>query len=101
MAEALEKLEEDKRYLMIEMVKGDKNFAVILKNPVNEVVKMNRNGLPKTTKGKTEYHGMGLKNVVEAMKKNNGEMEISCEQKEFMVRLYFPRKAPIQGNENR
>ena len=26
-----------------------------------------------------------------------GEMEISCEQKEFMVRLYFPRKAPIQG----
>ena len=43
-AEALEKLEEDKRYLMIEMVKGEKNFAVILKNPVNEVVKMNRNG---------------------------------------------------------
>ncbi len=39
--------------------------------------------------------------LVEAMKKNNGEMEISCEQKEFMVRLYFPRKAPIQGNENR
>ena len=100
-AEALEKLEEDERYLMIEMVKGEKNFAVILKNPVNEVVKMNRNGLPKTTKGKTVYHGMGLKNVVEAMKKNNGEMEISCEQKEFMVRLYFPRKAPIQGNENR
>ena len=37
---------------MIEMVKGEKNFAVILKNPVNEVVKMNRNGLPKTTKGR-------------------------------------------------
>lgn len=100
-AEALEKMEEDKRYFMIEMVKGERNFAVILKNPVNEVVKMDRSGLPKTTKGETEYHGMGLKNVVEAMEKNNGEMEISCEQKEFMVRLYFPRKTPIQGNENR
>ena len=100
-AEALEKMEEDKRYFTIEMVKGERNFAVILKNPVNEVVKMDRSGLPKTTKGETEYHGMGLKNVVEAMEKNNGEMEISCEQKEFMVRLYFPRKAPIQGNENR
>ena len=100
-AEALEKMEEDKRYFMIEMVKGERNFAVIFKNPVNEVVKTDRNGLPKTTKGETEYHGMGLKNVLEAMEKNNGEMEISCEQKEFMVRLYFPRKTPIQGNGNR
>lgn len=99
--EALEKMEEDRRYFTIEMVKGEKNFAVILRNPVSENVKMDRKGFPRTTKREAEYHGMGLKNVAEAMEKNDGEMELLCEQREFMVKLYFPRKVPIQGNENR
>ena len=90
--EALKKIAEDSRYFMIEMVKGEKNFAVVLRNPVSENVKMDRKGFPKTTKTEVEYHGLGLKNVAEVMKKNGGEMELLCEQKEFTVRLYFPRK---------
>lgn len=83
--EALEKCEEAKRRLQIQL-KSNKHFLVIqIKNPCMEKVQISENGVV-TSKKDAYQHGFGLKNMETALKKYGGELKLTCkEEKEGYV----------------
>lgn len=63
------------------------NGAVIkITNPVKENVEIKNNSI-KTTKSDKVNHGIGVSNIRKAVKKYNGYMELSCENKLFILEI--------------
>ncbi|MGN0396326.1 MAG: sensor histidine kinase [Coprococcus sp.] len=78
-----------KRYIKIRTGSSDVLFTVMITNPTQEVVKMNRE-LPVTTKTDKEKHGFGLSNVREIVAKYDGEMQFKAVDNTVSVKLLLP-----------
>ena len=69
-----------KRYVRVKAAVRDGVLTISVVNPVAGPVEIKGNRI-KTTKGAN--HGIGLKNVDDAVKKYGGTMLLSCDEKEF------------------
>lgn len=85
--EATCKLEENERYIKIFVKYYDKKTLTI--SVLNTYDGKNQFLKIKTSKEDKENHGIGLRNVREVMKKNNGFFEISHDDKFFEVKVMF------------
>lgn len=85
--EATCKLENSMRYIKIFIRYYDKKTLTI--SVLNTYDGKNRFLEFKTSKEDKENHGIGLKNVRDVMKKNNGFFEIKCDDKFFRVKVMF------------
>lgn len=85
--EATCKLEDSMRYIKIFIRYYDKKTLTIFVS--NTYDGKNRFLESKTSKEDKENHGIGLRNVEEVMKKNNGFFEIDCDDRFFKVKVMF------------
>ncbi len=60
-------------------------FIIDVTNPVDKVVKIRKDGTIKTTKQNSAEHGLGMRNVQKAVKKYDGSINITCENKLFNI----------------
>lgn len=81
--------ENDKRLIDISIY-HNKNFLVIsIVNPIKEELKF-KEGLPVSIKPKDGYHGYGLKSIKRYVKKYDGHMNLSVENKCFVLKIVIP-----------
>lgn len=64
-------------------------FFLHEENYVSEAVQI-EDGLPKTTKKDTDYHGFGMKSMRRIAEKYGGEMGIKCDDGKFSIDFVFP-----------
>lgn len=85
--EACEKIEGEKE---ISVFGGYKHgyFILTAKNPTSCRIKT-ENGIPTTTKPDAAYHGFGLQNVSNVVKKYGGMMLTECDNGIFTIKLVF------------
>lgn len=60
-------------------------FIMNVSNPVENEVKIRKDGTIKTSKKIQSEHGFGIKNVQKAVKKYGGKVSVICENKAFSV----------------
>ena len=60
-------------------------FLMNISNPVENEVKIRKDGTIKTSKKNQSEHGFGIKNVQKAVKKYGGTVSVTCENKVFSV----------------
>lgn len=77
--EALEKCEENKRTLQIQLKSNGHFFVIHIENPCAKKVLISEKGVS-TSKAETHQHGFGLKNMEIALKKYGGELKLTCKE---------------------
>lgn len=77
--EALEKCEDSKRILQIQLKSNGHFFVIQIKNPCDGKVQISEKGVV-TSKKEAYQHGFGLKNMETALKKYGGELKLTCKE---------------------
>ena len=81
------------RYVNIEANVRNGFLALSVVNPVNEKVIVKNNRV-KTSKSDARNHGIGLRNVERTAEKYNGQLLLSCDEKEFSADVSLKLKHP-------
>lgn len=93
--EALEKCEETKRILQIQLKSNGHFFVIQIKNSCDRKVPISEKGVV-TSKKEVYQHGFGLKNIETALKKYGGELKMTCKEERegyvFIVDMIMPEK---------
>lgn len=85
--EAVKDVPCEEAFIEIVFRTGKVYFECEIKNSrANDIILL-KNGLPKTSKEKSQNHGFGIENVKNAVEKNRGEMTINVEEKVFRVSI--------------
>lgn len=82
--EATQKLSSNKT-IRIDAALRNGFFIMNISNPVENEVKIRKDGTVKTTKKNQHEHGIGMKNVQKVVRKYNGSVNVTCENKVFSV----------------
>lgn len=82
--EATQKLSSNKT-IRIDAALRNGFFIMNISNPVENEVKIRKDGTVKTTKKNQHEHGIGMKNVQKVVKKYGGSVNVTCENKVFSV----------------
>jgi len=93
--EAAAKVEEDKRFIDINIKKTDHNRLIEISNSCDGNVDtgaITGNGKNATSKKDKADHGYGTHNMINVAEKNNAIINFSCEDKKFTVTLISNRK---------
>lgn len=78
-------------FLDVEIRSGQQFTEIEIKNSAIKKVKLQKDGLPKTSKEDDRNHGIGLKNVKKTIEKCHGEFVIISEEGFFSVRVSFSK----------
>lgn len=93
--EEIHRLEDEDRYIKINMEQGKSFFRLEIRNNSKALFNKNKK-LPKTQKEDKEKHGMGLTNIIETMERNQGKFEIEGNGKEVCATIILPIKKTIK-----
>lgn len=74
-------------WFRLELRQGREYAEVAVSNSVDSPVALQSNGLPKTRKGNTKNHGLGLQNVRAVIERNGGSFEIASMEDCFEVKI--------------
>lgn len=85
--EAVSKNEQGSIYYKVFM--GEKYFSLKMVNSFEGELLLNKNRLPKTTKKDSRNHGIGLKNVMEIVKKYNGKYNVDVANGHYSVEIFL------------
>lgn len=85
--EAVEKLPEDKRIILIKAGKINDFISIVIENNYDEKVILKNN---KTTKKDTFLHGYGIQNIKNAVEKYKGTCTITKENGKFILKILIP-----------
>ena len=85
---ALKKCNSEK-LLIVKIGYSKGNIFIAVTNTYNGEIK-EKNGTLLTSKDDEQNHGIGLKNMREAVNRNNGHMQINYDNKEFKVNIILP-----------
>ncbi len=88
--EACEKISGQKK-IIIESVLQKQMWLLLVKNPVETDVRIQKNRI-ETTKKNKELHGYGIQNMQRVVKKQNGNLSFTCEDGCFSVRVMLQLK---------
>ncbi|MDD4369576.1 MAG: GHKL domain-containing protein [Anaerostipes sp.] len=64
------------------------NLSISIKNPIIEKIEIKDNRIL-TTKSEKDIHGFGLENIHGIVDVYNGTMEISCDEKYFILKIFL------------
>lgn len=71
-------------------VSRQKNFALLRFENCFEGELTFENGLPRTTKGNTDYHGYGLKSIRRTAQKYGGTVTVNTRKNWFELKILLP-----------
>lgn len=96
--ESVEKIADKEKRIIRVAVFSRNNFLMMrFENYFEEKLEF-RDGMPVTTKGKTDYHGYGIKSIKKTIEQYDGNMTISIENSWFVVKILLP--IPTEGDGN-
>jgi len=84
--EAADKSNESEKYIFVKVQKEVNCMIIVIKNSMMGIYNDN----VRTSKPNSSFHGYGLKNVKNALKKYNGELDIKRSDNEFMISIVLP-----------
>ncbi|TCD53875.1 ATP-binding protein [Alloscardovia theropitheci] len=87
--EAVSHLEEEKRYISLDVRQNRAMIAVVVKNPFEGTVEF-VDDLPRTTTGDDAYHGFGTRSIRMITQRYGGVMAISTDDNIFTLSLLIP-----------
>lgn len=95
--ESLNSQKDGKKYLKVVLQSGKENMKIEIINSIDAInlkgeKKEGRDILPETKKKDKRNHGIGLRNVKEAIEKNHGIFEWHLEEEYFKVLVVLPCK---------
>lgn len=88
--EACEKMEGDKRWIMIEIYVKESHLYIKVANSSHERAPMNEKGEFETSKVDNENHGFGISNIRYVVEKYDGIMQIKQPDGTFVLNVAFP-----------
>lgn len=90
---AVMQLPDEERLLSLKLVYGQERLIISMSNPYKTDVRY-ENGEIMTTKADSQNHGFGIKNIEKVVKKYNGYMEITHDNRIFTadLLLYLPEQ---------
>ncbi len=95
--EAVEKFKHEEKRQIDVLIYRQQNFLVInVINPLKGTL-VYEEELPVTTKGDTQYHGFGLRNMRYLVKKYDGFLSVSTEDGCFSLKILMPIPTASQG----
>lgn len=82
----------ERKYIHVKMVQEDNTWLISIRNSCKPGIKVTNGELPRSTKGDDFSHGYGIKNVIENIKKYDGEYQIYADDGYFLFTalLNFP-----------
>ena len=82
----------ERKYIHVKMVQEDNTWLISIRNSCKPGLKVTNGELPRSTKGDDFSHGYGIKNVIENIKKYDGEYQIYADDGYFLFTalLNFP-----------
>ena len=86
--EACEKDNGDNSFIKFKVHKEDNLYIAVINSFSNKPVL--KNGVYITTKEDKQMHGFGIRNIVDAVKRNNGEYVIDAGDNEFSFVICIP-----------
>ncbi len=86
--DAVKDLEKEQKTIRLKIKSVGNIISISSKNFYDQELTI-ENGLPKSNKGDSNYHGFGLKSVRSIAEKYNGSMNISTENNVFEITLMF------------
>ena len=89
--EGVMKLPDEKDRLIHLTVSNQKGFLrIMVENRFDGDVEL-QNGMPKTTKGDTAFHGFGVKSIKSIAEKYGGSLRVRAEDGWFRIGILIPR----------
>ena len=95
--ESVKKIEDREKRLIHVAVSRQKNFALLRFENCFEGELTFENGLPRTTKGNTDYHGYGLKSIRRTAQKYGGTVTVNTRKNWFELKILLPLAEAPQG----
>ena len=87
---------EGERYLHLLITESPHNWMIVLENSrtgdISQTIDLKKGEMPQTTKKDKAQHGFGLENIMDIVKKYQGEMELGKETGTFVVKMLFPKE---------
>ena len=88
--EAVTKIEnKDKRTISLIVRNALSCTSIFISNYFEGKVKLDRNGMPITSKQNKSYHGYGLKSIKMIVDKYNGDLKIDVKDNIFIIQILF------------
>ncbi len=81
-------IDTEEKYISLECRYNDKNIFIVIKNSFNNETQSG-NAQWKTKKEDTDYHGYGLENIQDSVKKYNGIFDIETQDGMFILTILF------------
>jgi sensor histidine kinase regulating citrate/malate metabolism len=91
---------QEQGWFQMQISTGKLFTEIAVKNSVSELIVLTRSGFPKTRKGDTRNHGLGLQNVKDTVEKNHGLFQITSDEKCFEVKIQL-KNLPITNLNDR
>ena len=88
--ESVKKIDDKEKRLIHVTVARQKNFALLRFENCFEGELTFENGLPRTTKGDTAYHGYGLKSIRRTAQKYGGTVTVNTRKNWFELKILLP-----------
>lgn len=83
-------LDKDKKYINFSIKRNDSYIVIKESNYLKELLRIDAEGFPISTKGDDVYHGYGYKSIRQFVKNNNGLIKIDQDNEEFRVTIMLP-----------
>ena len=83
-------LEKDKRIIELTIHQVNEFVVVSIKNSYDGIVNFDDNGIPRTTKKDTVYHGYGVKSISLIVDKYEGNVSFSTKNNIFNLNILLP-----------
>lgn len=78
----------EEKYVSLDCRYNDKNIIIVVKNSFHNDMQ-SQNTQWKTRKKDTDYHGYGLENIKDSVKKYNGMFDIEIKEEMFILTILF------------
>jgi sensor histidine kinase YesM len=88
--EACKKCDSGKRIIKLKLVNEDGMIKIGVRNTFHNPVRYENGEIKSTKKIRTEEHGIGIKNIIEAVEKYNGSYVIRNDGEEFYFSIVIP-----------
>ena len=91
--EAVRKIEnKEKRYIGFTVYSNNDLISINVNNFFEGHIKLNKDGLPITTKENKDYHGFGMKSIKMIVDKYSGDVSIVIKEDIFNLNIFIPIK---------
>lgn len=83
----------DRKIIKLKVYLEENVFFMSVRNTFDGIIKKRQNEILTTKKYDEKFHGYGIKNIERVVKKNNGDISIVYDEKEFYISIMIQQKS--------